>query len=113
MKYYKLKSTSPNGKGGKPYPFVNSNESIIPFIRNYTPKEDRMPLCLIPPPWVYGFYNPTTFATFEEFLVQEKLSIMNLWRIINSKIAVIHVPTKSNIKMHITLSMPCDIRYCA
>ena len=113
MKYYQLKSTYTNGKGGKPYPFFNSNDSIIPSIRNYTPKEVRMPLCLIPYPWVYGFYNPTTFATFEEVLVQDKLPIMNLWRIINSKIAVLHVPTKANIIMHINLSMPCDIYYRA
>ena len=113
MKCYQLKSTSPNGKGGKPYPFVNSNELILTSIRNYTPKEVWMPLFLIPSPWVYGFYNPTTFATFEEFLVQEKLSIMNLCRIINSKITVLYVPTKANIKMHINLSMPCDIHYRA
>ena len=64
---------------------------------------------LITSTWVYGFYNTEKFVTFDEVIAQEQVYVMNLWRIMNSNITVLNIPTKSKIKTHITLSMTCYI----
>ena len=44
------------------------------------------------------FLKYIKFETFEEFIEQDKVSIMNQWRIKNPKIAVINAPTKKTEK---------------
>ena len=65
-----------------------------------------MPHILILSPWIYGFYNTSTFRKFEVVIAQEQVSVRNLWIIMSSKITVLHVPVKSTIKSNITLSTP-------
>ena len=86
------------------YAFVQRNNYVY-----WTPRGVWIPHILIKSSWVYGFYNTETFETFEEVIVQEQVSVNYLRMIINSKIAVISVPMKANIKMNIHLSIPCDI----
>ena len=64
---------------------------------------------LIPSTWVNSFYNTPTFEGFEDVISQEQVSVMNLWMIMNSRLAVLNVPKKANIKTNINLVIPCNI----
>ena len=107
MNYYHLKNIFPYGKRSISYPFVNQDEDNSYVY--YTPGEVGMPHILISSPWVCGLYNAETFQTFQEVISQEQVSFMDQLSIINPKIQVLNVPKKSNRKMHINLSITCDI----
>ena len=64
---------------------------------------------LIPSTWVNSFYNTPTFEVFEDVISQEQVSVMNLWMIMNSKLEVLNVPKKANIKTNNNLVIPCNI----
>ena len=68
-----------------------------------------MPNSLIPYTCIYGLYNTEIFVTFENVIAQDQVSFMNQWSIINSKIVVINVQTKSKRKTNIALSMLCSL----